>query len=645
MTKREINWIFPPTSGGQETGFHDAGIETFGSRPLNSLAREVIQNSLDAQKDHTKPVHVAFEVRTVKDPESFGATQLIEHIDACLKESLSFVDGDQRREIQFFENAKRVLAEQVSFLRIYDEHTTGVRERAWDALVKQTGRSMKHQAGAGGSFGIGKHAPFAVSRLRTVFYWTCYEDGDSKVEQFQGKSILISHSPEPNGNSKKSQGVGFFGFTRDCTPLKGESIPDCFRVPKNISGETILGTALWIAGFSADSGWQFDIAQNVIANFFYAIFKGELEITLDFDVELGIDEKFFRINSSNLNDWLHLLKTHIYKIEGKSDNLFRVKETISFLRLFEEGKFFSTEIEALGECKLWVIVEEQLPSKVGLIRGTGMLITTEQKGLQRFPKAKEFIAACVLDSGEANELLRGMENPEHNHFDVSRLLEDDRERGERALNKLQKWIREIVKACAQESIAHSVTNVDELACYLPDIDVPGSLNRTAKNKEKRSETAFGIPGQILLVPPSYKPSPKVPSPTPRPPDPTPPGPNPVPVPNPNPAPGPNPVPPEPNPSPRKSELELKELRVLPLMDDQEKLKVLFSVDYTGIVQLELLQATDHLPDTRNDIKLVFTEPNTISSCSVRSGLPCEFEIHSNFKVDDVAWILRVYKEH
>lgn len=640
MTQQEINWIFPPTSGGQETGFHDAGIETFGSRPLNSLAREVIQNSLDARKDETKPVHVAFEVRTVKDPESFGATQLLEHIDACLQESLSFVGGDQRREIQFFENAKNVLAKQVSFLRIYDEHTTGLRERAWDALVKQTGRSMKHRAGAGGSFGIGKHAPFAVSRLRTVFYWTCYEDGDSNVEKFQGKSILISHAHEYNGMSKKSQGVGFFGFTRECTPLNGEFIPDCFRVPKNISGETILGTALWIAGFSADKGWQFDIAQNVIANFFYAILKGELEITLELDVELGIDEEFFRINSSNLNDWLHLLKTYIYKNEGMSDNLRRVNETMSFLRLFEKDNFFSTEIAELGECKLWVMVDEQLPSKVGLIRGTGMLITTRQEGLQRFPKAKEFIAACVLNSNEANELLRGMENPEHNHFDVSRLLEEDRERGKRALSELKNWIREIVKECTQESIAHSVSNVDELACYLPDIDLPGSLNRSAKNNEKHSEEAFGIPGQILLVPPSYKPTPNVPSPTPRPPNPSPPGPNPVP--NPNPVPAPNPVPPNPDPRPRKSELELKELRVVPWMDDPKKLKVLFSVDYTGIVQLELQQATDHLPDMRNDIKLIFTEPNTLSSCSVCSMMLCEFEIHSNFKIDNVAWILRAY---
>ena len=286
MTKHDIDWLFPPTQGGQETGFHDAGIETFGTRPLNSLAREVIQNSLDARRDEAKPVHVAFEICTVNERESFGATQLTGHFNECLSEYLSITDGNQRREIQFFENAKNVISAKVSFLRIYDENTTGLRENEWKALVKQTGKSMKFKAGAGGSFGIGKYAPFAVSPLRTVFYWTCYEDADNRIEQFQGKSILISHPHDYNGNRMMSQGIGFFGNTNECTPLNGESVPNSFRVLKKTSGETIRGTSLWIAGFRNETGWQLDIAQNVIENFFYAILKNKLEVTLEFDSDL-----------------------------------------------------------------------------------------------------------------------------------------------------------------------------------------------------------------------------------------------------------------------------------------------------------------------------------------------------------------------
>ena len=45
----------------------------------------------------------------------------------------------------------------------------------WHRLVKMTGQSAKNSNTAGGSYGIGKHAPFAVSGLRTIFYSTRYK--------------------------------------------------------------------------------------------------------------------------------------------------------------------------------------------------------------------------------------------------------------------------------------------------------------------------------------------------------------------------------------------------------------------------------------------------------------------------------------
>ena len=131
------------------------------------------------------------------------------------------------------------------------------------------------------------------------------------------------------------------------------------------------------------------------------------------------------------------MKTRFEKSVERTDDLERVKKTISFLKLIEEGTLYTTEIDELGKCDLWVLVEEHLPSEVALIRGTGMLITCQQEGLLRFPKTKDFISACVLNSDEANVLLREMENPEHNHFDVSRLLPDDRDKGRKALHELK----------------------------------------------------------------------------------------------------------------------------------------------------------------------------------------------------------------
>ena len=103
-----------------------------------------------------------------------------------------------------------------------------------------------------------------------------------------------------------------------------------------------------------------------------------------------------------------------------------MEKTSSFLRLFKEGVRYTKEIDELGECELWILVDKRLPSEVALIRGTGMLITCQQEGLRKFPRTNEFIAACVLNSDKANVLLRDMETQNIitlMSIDFSRLIE------------------------------------------------------------------------------------------------------------------------------------------------------------------------------------------------------------------------------
>ena len=61
MTPADIGWRFPPTNGGRIDGFNDPGIAHFNGAP-SSLARETIQNSLDARANSSEPVHVDFEL-------------------------------------------------------------------------------------------------------------------------------------------------------------------------------------------------------------------------------------------------------------------------------------------------------------------------------------------------------------------------------------------------------------------------------------------------------------------------------------------------------------------------------------------------------------------------------------------------------
>jgi len=54
-------WHFPATAGGQVNSINNAGIETFRGNELDSLTREICQNSLDAVKDESQPVVVDFK--------------------------------------------------------------------------------------------------------------------------------------------------------------------------------------------------------------------------------------------------------------------------------------------------------------------------------------------------------------------------------------------------------------------------------------------------------------------------------------------------------------------------------------------------------------------------------------------------------
>ena len=72
-----------------------------------------------------------------------------------------------------------------------------------------TGASDKSGT-AGGSFGIGKFAPFACSDFRTVFYSTLDKDG---VKAYQGVSRLTSFR---TASGMVTQGTGFTVLRRIC---------------------------------------------------------------------------------------------------------------------------------------------------------------------------------------------------------------------------------------------------------------------------------------------------------------------------------------------------------------------------------------------------------------------------------------------
>ncbi len=486
-----IGWRFPPTNGGRVDRFNDPGIAHFDGNPLVSLARETIQNSLDATAG-TGAVQMSFEIEEVARRDALGRDELAAAIDACLEE---IGDDDDKARAMLSHASELLQRGRLPYLRVSDRNTTGLRHGHWKALVKWQGASVKERRSAGGSHGIGKYAPFAVSPLRTVFYWTRFEQDGTPCERFQGKAVLMSHT-EPDSDGTETQGTGFFGIVDRCRELSGDSIPERIRRVERAAGRG-NGTSLWIAGFRTTGDWQRGIARSVITNFFYAIEHQMLSVVIEPNDEMH-DCDLMQIDQSTIFEWFGHLAPNIPAGEPRSDEDDAVAEAYQFWDVTRNDDPTAEKEDAdLGHCRLWVRVSEGLPSKVGFVRGTGMLITTQQTGLMRFRGLNDFIALCVFESDRGNELLRNMENPQHDRFEPDRLPEDERRRGRRALKRIATWIREEISKCATPRSEGEATDLDELAQYLPDLQPDEEFDPPDR---KDGERGFGGRDVVVLKP-------------------------------------------------------------------------------------------------------------------------------------------------
>ena len=487
----EIGWAFPPTNGGRVDGFNDPGIAHFNGAPLASLARETIQNSLDALGTLGEPVHVTFEIIQL-GPNDLGRDELMHAIDQCEQAATEEADAPA---IQALRVARQTIeGDRVSCLRVSDQNTTGLRGPQWQALVKKQGVSLKPDVnGAGGSHGIGKYAPFAVSALRTVFYWTCYQEDGREIEHFQGKSVLMSHQ----NKDEETQGTGFYGIKEKCRELTGSSVPERFRQLKP-GGDPIHGTSLTISGFAAASDWRKRIATSVAENFFYAIDKGNLEVL----IEPEPHDDLFEITQTSLGDWFaKLLDETDEAADSREEGDSGLTESRALYDISSTGSpAAEKQDQDLGHCRLWIRVEDGLPSRVGFVRRSGMLVTTQQRDLLRFPGYRDFAALCVFEDPQGNELLRRMENPLHNSFEPDRLPQNERNRGRRALKRITNWIRNEVRKVAGPPEGGKSTVLSELAVYLPDLQPDEPLDESASEGDGTGEPGFAERVKVTLKP-------------------------------------------------------------------------------------------------------------------------------------------------
>ncbi len=254
------------------------------------------------------------------------------------------------------------------------------------------------------------------------------------VESFQGKAVLISHDSEEG----KTQGTGFYGVKESCSELGKGQIPQSHRVLDEAGCPVEGTTSLVVAAFREPNDWRRRIATSVIENYFYAISQRKLTVIIEPD---GSSE-LFEIDDTSLGTWFDFLETGLDGGNPEDEGTSALQEPRAFWEMSVDTEpTTETQDNDLGHCRLWIRTAEGLPSKVAIVRSTGMLITSQQSKLIRFPGYQDFAALCVFEDPEGNELLRRMENPKHDQFEPDRLPESERDRGRRALKRITDWIR------------------------------------------------------------------------------------------------------------------------------------------------------------------------------------------------------------
>lgn len=442
---------FLSNEAGEREGLGDPGIEFFRNAPYASIAREAGQNSRDAAQ--TLPVSLSFDVLRLPASEFPSFNELSAALKACANAA------EQEKEHEFFQNALRVVGQdQIRVLQISDANTTGltgppgVQDTPFHSLLKSSGVSTKEKDTAGGSFGIGKNAAFAVSDLQLVLYSTVYADPTNQSERFaaQGKVKLVSHL-DAAGNSRRATGYwGNPGFT---------AIEDPARAPSWMRRER-RGTSIFAIGFRESDHWAEEMTCSIVSNFFCAVASNEMVFE--------VDASRFNINANTIEGFFS--SSEILAAADMSSQRQEMDFAAQLYRCLVSPNAEETleEIPGLGKVRIRVLTEPGLSKRIGFIRN-GMYIADSLRHfghpLSKFPGSRDFVAIVEPADEESSRLMKRLESPAHDNFSAQRISDPaKRASAEAALKKLGKLLRELIKKTTGVEEQQSVT-IDELSRF------------------------------------------------------------------------------------------------------------------------------------------------------------------------------------
>lgn len=406
----EYKWRFPDNNCTSNNGLEDAGIETFAGDPDGGLAREICQNSIDANDKKGKPARVEFQKFVLKTTDIPGYEELKAEIQECF--DYKGKDPKEGDSLSFILNS--INKEEIECLRISDFNTTGLvgveddeNDTPFYLLTKGSGTSGKTE-GNGGSKGIGKYACFVASDLKTVFYSTKAYNQEKNREEvgYIGISRLRSR-PILNESRKNlmTMGTGYYSTDDNHAPFHEELHLD----PNFRRAEGEYGTDVYLIGYSSKE-WMSNITYKVLEGFMAAI------IYNGFEVRVG-DQL---INKDTISS---IINSDLFKHKSPNDRRY-IKAHYS---LFESEGVQKKEYFIGGDSKISVYVktynqknENEASKRCEFIRYPYMRI--KKLGIQTL---LPYSAMCIIDNNSLCEKLRSIEDPAHTDWQIDRLSKFD----------------------------------------------------------------------------------------------------------------------------------------------------------------------------------------------------------------------------
>ena len=415
-----IGWDIPLTNGGREDGLNDSGISFFKKEPLRSLSKETCQDTLDAKHSNDSPAVIEYQVMEVPVEKIPG----YEELRAIYQVAESYFIPKKNETHKFFKKAVEVInSDTIKVCAIRDRNTSGLtnvklsEDSHFHRLVKTTGDTGKTGT-SNGSYGIGKHAPYATSYLRAMLYGTLNRENE---RGFQGVIKIASFN---NGKEFLTQGTGFYGKTQGYKPLhEKEGLAHIDHIFLREDGD--YGTDKFILGFNADENWEKEVIEEAVLSYMYAILNGQLEVKVGETV----------ITKETLSSVIEAIQ------EFNSDS--KVMEFYKTLTSPLKKEFiqeFKTPEGTKETVKLYILEDENFHNKIALTRGTGMKIY--EKGNFRTPLT--FAGTLIVLGERLNEVFRLMEPPTHDAWSP-KLYEADSDYAKKLKENLYSWLNKIVR--------------------------------------------------------------------------------------------------------------------------------------------------------------------------------------------------------